>query len=176
MMIWQYDITILSWLHSFASPILGDIMVAVSVIADPVYVIPTTVLLAIVIYIMRYKYFAYGLFAGIAGSALISTILKTIFHRSRPELWAQIVHETNWSMPSSHAAVSSALVTTFIIWSWSSKWRYVVLAVGLAFAFAVGLSRLYLGVHYPSDVVVGWSVGVLWALLVKGIISRWAKK
>ena len=110
---------------------------------------------------------AYLTFAVLGGTA-ISTILKSIFDRPRPDLTG-VVEVYNASFPSGHATVSAVVYLTLgaLLAEMSSNRRlkvfYVAAAVGLT--LMVGLSRIYLGVHYPTDVLAGWSLGAAWALI-----------
>jgi undecaprenyl-diphosphatase len=67
---------------------------------------------------------------------------------------------------------SAALATALIIIFWKTKYRWLVVAGATLLTFLIGLSRLYLGVHYPSDVLAGWSVSAVWVVLVAVIISH----
>ncbi|WP_298670256.1 phosphatase PAP2 family protein [uncultured Sphingomonas sp.] len=100
--------------------------------------------------------------------SLVVDVLKTIFSRPRPEIVDHIVAANGYSFPSGHAA-NSAIVYLTIAALVSQVTRghatrlYIALIAGTLVA-AIGLSRVYLGVHWPSDVLAGWSFGTLWAL------------
>ncbi len=106
------------------------------------------------------------LISGVAGAALINVLLKLIFERTRPDLWHQLVVETSFSFPSGHAMASSALAFSVIALLWNTKYRWPAVLIGAAFTILIGFSRLYLGVHYPTDILAGWCVSGLWVLLV----------
>jgi len=93
-----------------------------------------------------------------------------LFHRDRPTFWHSLITETGYSFPSGHAMISSALIVGLIVLLWNTKWRITSIIVGGFIVLMIGLSRLYLGVHYPTDVVAGWSAGFIWALLVAMIV------
>jgi undecaprenyl-diphosphatase len=103
-----------------------------------------------------------------AGGALLSDVLKTLFARPRPSLLEPFVRVTSFSFPSGHALVSAVAYLTLgallaaILPRRRSK-LYVV-SVALLLASLVGLSRILLGVHYPTDVLAGWFAGLAWAL------------
>ena len=100
------------------------------------------------------------------GAYSMSTLVKLLVHRSRPHLWKVLTPETDFSYPSGHALISITVVTAAIWLAWPTRWRHEVLVAGVCFLILVGLSRLYLGVHYPSDVIGGWLIGAEWVSAV----------
>lgn len=106
-------------------------------------------------------------FAVVSGTA-ISTVLKILFDRPRPELTG-VARVFTSSFPSGHAAVSAVVFLTLgaILAQASPERRLKVfyLTVAIVLTLLVGVSRVYLGVHYPTDVLAGWSIGAAWALL-----------
>jgi undecaprenyl-diphosphatase len=107
----------------------------------------------------------------IGGAALANAILKLLFQRDRPSLWYSAIVEHSYSFPSGHAMVSSALIVCVLLLVWQTKWRIPATIGGLFLIFMIGLSRLYMGVHYPTDVIAGWSVGILWSLTVYAVVK-----
>jgi undecaprenyl-diphosphatase len=107
------------------------------------------------------------------GAELASTVLKLSFGRPRPELVPAFAHVYTASFPSGHAMLSAAIYLTFALQlartQRDSLIRGYVIAVALVIVVAVGISRVYLGVHWPTDVLAGWAAGGAWALLVWGI-------
>lgn len=115
----------------------------------------------------RKKYRDIALLAvSVGGAALLNVVLKLIFERPRPDLWEQLVIETSFSFPSGHAMISSALAFSVIVIAWNTRFRWYAVWLGALFTLAIGFSRLYLGVHYPTDVLAGWLVSGAWVLLV----------
>src|SRR5690606_17364220 len=78
--------------------------------------------------------------------------------------WPPLAPETSFSFPSGHAMQSMALATALLVLAWNTRWRWPVLLAGAAFTGIVGLSRVYLGVHFPSDVLAGWCASLAWAV------------
>ena len=103
----------------------------------------------------------------ITGSIAIS-LVKTVVARARPQLTDHLVQVTSASFPSGHAANSAIVyltIATLIVQIVEGRGaRLYILAVTALLVTAIGISRVYLGVHWPSDVLAGWSFGTLWAL------------
>ena len=102
------------------------------------------------------------------GGTLISEGLKVGFNRPRPDLVAHVVETTSMSFPSGHAMLSAVTYLTLgaLLTQSEPQRRIKIYITGAAIALTVviGLSRVYLGVHYPTDVLAGWIVGAAWAL------------
>lgn len=106
----------------------------------------------------------FGLAVG--GSALLNLVAKAVFVRERPSLWLSIAPEQSYSFPSGHAMGAMSLAAAIVLLLWFTPWRWPALVVGLAFAAWVGASRVYLGVHYPSDILAGWAAALAWVSVV----------
>jgi undecaprenyl-diphosphatase len=156
------DEAILNLLHSVSNTMLDSLMVLITHTAAPPVIAVGTLLAALhLLYRKRAHHAAFLLFA-VIGSTLLNVFSKLVFQRDRPALWEQIINEASYSFPSGHAMLSSTLALTVIVLCWRTKYRQVVLIAGVAYALAVGLSRVYLGVHYPSDILAGWCISALW--------------
>lgn len=104
----------------------------------------------------------------VGGGMLLSTLLKLGFARPRPDLVPHAVEVYTASFPSGHAtAAAVAYLTLGGLLSWSQKRQRVkiyVLTLAVVMTAMVGASRVYLGVHWPTDVLAGWCIGAAWAL------------
>ena len=164
-----FDVPLLQFLHAQAGPTLDRFALLATRIGYAWGVMPFDVLFVAVMAWRRH--FREGLFAGIAlfGSALLNVGAKHSFERARPDLWISIAPERTYSFPSGHAMGSMTLALTLVLlcWSartrWGTRWRGPVAAIGAAFVLWVGWARVYLGVHYPSDVIAGMVIGLAWA-------------
>ena len=164
------DVTILNWIHDQASPLLDGIFLFFTTAGNVEFMLAFT---AIIIGFLLYKHQrtnALIIAFSVGGAAAANLILKDLFHRDRPAFWHSLITETGYSFPSGHAMISSALIIGLIVLLWNTKWRLTSIIVGGFIVLMIGLSRLYLGVHYPTDVVAGWSAGFIWALLVAMIV------
>ena len=131
----------------------------------------TLITLFVVIYLWLRKEKAsifYVLSAAIGGGVLVQ-ILKVMFARPRPELVSHLASEITMSFPSGHSAMSAVVYLSLAVLlsriEKSRKTRLFFISSAIIISFLVGLSRLYLGVHYPTDVLAGWMIGLFWALL-----------
>jgi undecaprenyl-diphosphatase len=104
----------------------------------------------------------------IAGGGLLARLLKEVFGRERPEL-LPCLWVSSPSFPSGHAVLAAVIYLTLGILLARLEPRLLLkvyfLGVMMTLTFLVGLSRVYLGVHYPTDVLAGWVVGLVWGLL-----------
>ncbi len=112
----------------------------------------------------------------VVGSVLLNFLLKFEYARPRPELVAHLVDVTSTSFPSGHAMNSTAVYLTLgVLLARSVQQRRLKLyLVGIAalLALLIGASRVYLGVHYPTDVLAGWTAGAAWAALCWLVAER----
>lgn len=112
---------------------------------------------------------AFLMFVAVAGGQLLSSLLKVGVDRPRPELISHLVNETSLSFPSGHAMLSA--VTYLTLGSLAARFlrgratKIYVLSLAVLTTVLVGVSRIYLGVHWPSDVLAGWCAGFAWAML-----------
>ncbi|MDB5468694.1 MAG: phosphoesterase [Caulobacter sp.] len=117
------------------------------------------------------------------GGVTISQILKVVFARARPDESLRLVEAVNASFPSGHAMLSAvvyltlgALVSRF---AKSRRIKAFALAAGVLLTLLVGFSRVFLGVHWPTDVLAGWCVGAAWAMVcwlaAWAVERRWGK-
>ena len=111
--------------------------------------------------------------ATFTGRALV-ILQKEYFDRLRPEEHLRMVDVSYQSFPSGHAANSTiAYLALALLLFDDPKRRRVAAAAAIGLALLIGISRPMLGVHWPSDVVAGWSFGLLWVALVFAIMERW---
>lgn len=158
----SFDEPLLRLAHAWASPQADQIFSAVTKLGYEWFVVPFDVLLVLV---LAWKgRMREGLFVGLAlgGSALLTVATKQLYARARPDLWPSVLPEDSYSFPSGHAMGSMTLAWVLVLLAWRTRWRWWVVLPALAFAIAVGVSRVYLGVHYPSDILAGWAAASVW--------------
>jgi undecaprenyl-diphosphatase len=130
--------------------------------------------------LMRKRYRMLGLLVvATVGGLAVSLLLKDLFARPRPEFASAATHVMTSSFPSGHSMLSAVVYLTLgvLLARTSARFRFKVyfISVALIVSMLVGLSRIYLGVHYPTDVLAGWSLGLIWALLC-WLVARFLQK
>ncbi|UWX03463.1 phosphatase PAP2 family protein [Pseudoxanthomonas sp. NC8] len=167
-----FDDALLLRLHAWTSPAADRAFVWISLTGYRYGVVPVDILLSLALLAWRrWREAAFAIVA-FTGSALLNLSTKALFQRQRPSLWESIAPETTFSFPSGHAMGSMTLTTVAVLLAWRTRWRWPVFALAAAFTTLVGLSRPYLGVHYPSDVLGGWAAGLAWAAGVYLVLFR----
>ena len=167
-----FDAPVLRFVHSLASAGWDGFFVQISGLGYLYGVVPVDAVLVLVLgYRRRMRE---GLFAGltIIGSALLNLGAKHLFARTRPTLWESIAPESSYSFPSGHAMGSMTLAAVLILLAWRTRWRWPVLVMAAVFTLLVGLSRIYLGVHYPSDILAGWTAALVWTVGMYALVFR----
>ena len=170
--VFAFDAPVLNMLHAVATPLLDRLFVLMTELGYLWGVVPLDVLVLLSLALRRR--FRDGLFFGIAvtGSAILDIVAKNYFARMRPELWLSLTPETTYSFPSGHAMGSTTLGMALIILCWPSRWRWPMTVASLVFVLLVGISRVYLGVHYPSDILAGWSAAIIWVFAIYVLVDR----
>ena len=102
----------------------------------------------------------------VGGSMLLTQVLKPLLARPRPDLWVSITPAFTYSFPSGHAMDTAAVATALGLLLGPSRARRPAWVLGALFVLGVGWSRMYLGVHFPSDVLAGWASAGGWVVAV----------
>jgi undecaprenyl-diphosphatase len=100
------------------------------------------------------------------GGVILSYGLKLVFSKPRPNLWQSGIEETSFSYPSGHA-LGSTILYGFLAYVLATRYpqlAFLIYAGAVLLISAIGLSRLYLGVHWPTDIIAGYSIGFLWVM------------
>jgi membrane-associated phospholipid phosphatase len=161
-----WDEPVLHEVHEHATPRRDAAMDFISDIGHSYGVVPMAVVVIIVLLVFRKRGNALFFAVAMIGAGTLNQAAKTFFRRDRPDLWVSSAPapEHTYSFPSGHAMGSMAFVAGLAVLAWPTRWRWWAIGLGGLFTFLVGLSRVYLGVHYPSDVIAGWSAALAWVL------------
>lgn len=149
-------------LFKYKSDILTNIMKIITFLGSALSIILLTVLLIIVVKGKRNKIL---ILINVIVTTLLNQLLKNVFQRGRPI--DSIIEESGYSFPSGHSMVSMAFYGFLIYLVYKSNIKYKGLIVGLLSVLIVliGISRIYLGVHYPTDVIGGFTLSLSYLLL-----------
>lgn len=148
---------------------------AVSTAGDTTSVAIYATLATVVLAWRRYWEQAILIAIAALGAGALTYFGKLLIGRDRPPVIDHLVTETNHSYPSGHALGSTVVVGILVAVAlpyWGRVARVAAVSIGTVFVIAVGLSRLYLGVHWPTDVLAGWLVGLCWLTFCLTVLPR----
>lgn len=176
----HWDELALRWVASHRSPLMTRIAVDLTALGSA-SVVGLLVGIFFVVFALLGDWFAvFHLVAASVGAGLCSVAFKALLERPRPTLVDPLVEATGFSFPSGHALTATALYLTFALLSARHfpglKGRVAIVLLGVVVALLVGLTRLYLGVHYPTDVLSGMLLGSAWAFLVAAATAELTRR
>ena len=156
--------------HEDATPGLTRLAFALSWIGSPGVMVPVVPVLAALLWWKRLRHQAFVLLITTGGASVLSLLLKLHFRRVRPALPWAFAYEPTFSFPSGHSVFAVVFYGTLLYLGLRHlrqvRERVAVSVAALALILGIGYSRIYLGVHYPSDVAAGYFVGTVWLLAV----------
>ena len=173
------DVTIANWLHEHGSHGLTGVMRVFTILGSPPFVIFLT-MLAILLFARRREWhvvFLLGLSVG--GGMLVTTGLKSIIERTRPTFEPALAHAYGYSFPSGHVAAATlfygCIVLLVIRKTTNGRVRFAVVLTSVLLIELIALSRMYLGVHYLTDVLAAQLLGIIW-LAASMIAVEWCRR
>ncbi|WP_312338389.1 phosphatase PAP2 family protein [Anaerospora hongkongensis] len=174
-----FDNTVIWLVRYFATEQLDPVMITITNLGYGfTYGVIVVCSFLILLFYRRWLEFA-GLALCLAGGALLNSLLKNLFERSRPDQFTMVV-ATGYSFPSGHAMVSLCFygMLAFLIARRVKKWqyRYGIAILTMFFIAAIGVSRIYLGVHYPSDITAGFAAGAVWLTFTISLMWWWEEQ
>jgi membrane-associated phospholipid phosphatase len=173
----SWDQPILLAVHQIATPQLDQFAKFITKFGVFWGVFPVAIAIALWLLAKQSWHRLAYLLITLLGSIVINRTTKALLHRVRPQLWLSPAPEADYGFPSGHAMSSMTLVVALVILTWHTRWCGWVLILGSLFVMAIGWTRLYLGVHYPSDVLAGWAASIAWAIGVALVIRpQWEAK
>lgn len=161
-----YDEAILLAVNRLEAPFLDSIAVAITQLGGLIGMVLLVAMCVVVLWLHRRRARAVFIVLSVTGAGLLNLLLKSIYQRDRPELWERLVTENTFSFPSGHAMASSALAFGLMVAFWHTRYRWIVVIGAGIYMVAVAFTRLYLGVHYPTDILAGWIVSGMWVSAV----------
>ncbi len=165
-----FDESVIRWLAAHHTRSLDVAMVEITALGTGIVVMMVMAVAALFLVLAEHKYSAMLLLASTLGGLVLNAVLKLGFNRPRPSILVPVVHAVHAvssSFPSGHA-MSAAIVYTTVAYLAArlhkKRWaRWLVMTAAFIVIALISLSRMYLGVHYPSDVLAGIVVGLAWA-------------
>lgn len=162
-----FDVAVLQWLHQHSTPLLTQIATELTYLGTGTVVLMIVAVAALFLWHTEHKHSARLLLAAVAGNILLNGVLKLVFHRARPTVFEWQTTAVSSSFPSGHAmsaTVCYGTVAYLVIRLQKHRWsRLLTGTAAVILILLICATRLYLGVHYPSDVVAGILVGLAWA-------------
>ena len=158
-----WDAPLMLALHSIRQPWLDTFFIGITQTAGEWVIVPLGIT-AVILWLQQKKAVAIMIFVSFGGAVALNTLLKALFARPRPQLFPPLMVETNFSFPSGHSMVAVAFYGLLSILLWRNR-QYAWAILSGVWVFLVGLSRIYIGVHYPSDVLGSLAVGTIWLVL-----------
>lgn len=175
----RFDSAVISTVQGWENDRLTSIAKFLTLIGSSKILIPALIVLAIILFIfLKHRKELVLLLGGMLGSSLLNHLLKDIYKRARPDIH-RIAEEVGYSFPSGHsmAAFTFYFLITYLLWRHIHlrRWRIALLLFSAFMIIAIGLARIYLGVHYPSDVLAGYWVSACWVALCIRLFRGFAK-
>lgn len=162
-----FDNAVLTWMGAHRSPLVDAAMVEVTALGTGVVVLTVVGIAALFLSLTRHRYSAFLLLVATGGGLLLNTVLKLFFDRPRPQVFEWGTHAVSSSFPSGHAMSATIVYSTVAYLAsrlYRRNWpRWVTMFIALFMIAMICASRMYLGVHYPSDVLAGAMIGLGWA-------------
>lgn len=175
----RFDLAIITWVQSFISPRLTSLMEFFTFMGSASGIISVAVITIIIMLFNKKWWEAVFFVVAVVGSTLFNSLLKWLFHRARPEIHP-LITETGYSFPSGHSMssiVTYGMIMIFLTLFFKTAWaKTLTIIIFSLLILLIGISRIYLGVHYPSDVIAGFSAGGTWLIVclifLKLIVER----
>jgi undecaprenyl-diphosphatase len=163
----SFDVAVLQWMHRHNTTLLTQMAVELTYLGTGTVVLMIVAVAALFLWHTEHKHSARLLLASVAGNIILNGMLKLVFHRDRPTVFEWQTTAVSSSFPSGHAmsaTVCYGTVAYLVMRLQKHHWSRVLTGVAaVILILLVCATRLYLGVHYPSDVIAGILVGLAWA-------------
>jgi len=156
------DQAIDSWMHTHRLAPLTSVFLLISFLHNTFGILAASALILLMLGLRRRWKDVQFLLVVVLGGLPLNSLLKLAFHRQRPSFEHALDALQSYSFPSGHASGSTLFYSAIVVLLANTSWRWPALAGASLMIALVGASRIYLGAHYPSDVLAGVCVGVIW--------------
>ena len=174
------DMQVSVWLHTHGNPVFSAFLFAITQVHSTVGIPIMSLIIAYFLWRRGERYWVLSLAVAVAGGLLLNVILKLIFNRNRPTWDDPILTLTSSSFPSGHTAGATlfyGFLAVYMVWRMKKPLARVLVVIGCALMVAlVGFSRIYLGVHFLSDVLAAISISTVWLVICMVGVRAYAKR
>ncbi len=166
----RLDEYIRGFVHQFAFPTLTILMQIASFLGSTLFLTLLGISIVITLYLNKHRRGAIIFTITTIGASLLLASLKIAFRRARPEPFFDTILPASYSFPSGHSLASfcfyGALAAIITVRIEKFRLKILVWLAATILILLIGISRIYLGVHYPSDVLAGFAVGLIWVITI----------
>ncbi|MEG4275585.1 MULTISPECIES: phosphatase PAP2 family protein [unclassified Microcoleus] len=172
---YAFDTSILLALRELHTPLRDRIMLGFTFLGEPKLLLVICLTLGIVLLARNHRSEAATIALAAGGAIGLNLLLKKLFARDRPQLWERVVNVTFYSFPSGHAMISMVIygLLGYFLGVRFPKQRWSIYSLTVVLIAAIGFSRLYLGVHWPTDVIAGYTAGLVWLITCIITLEIW---
>jgi undecaprenyl-diphosphatase len=175
----KFDDAVRLVVHAHSHTDLTAVMRFLSIVGSPTVVTIIAIASCIALWLVGHPRRAILIAVTVVGGSLLMWVLKLAFHRHRPDPFFNSKVPLSYRFPSGHAMLSFCLCLTAAA-LFSSRRKNLVVRITIwtfwvGLSGAIGYSRIYLGVHYPSDVLAGYLAALVWSLAIGGVYQKWRK-
>lgn len=160
-----FDDSVYNFIARFINPDLTYIMKFFTYCGSWPVLVSTTAIIFIALHKNRKRlYYGWLIVINLAASTMLNEMFKIVFHRQRPDI-LRLIDITGYSFPSGHSMISLCyygLIAYILYKTLKTRWKYLIVFLLAVLIVSIGISRIYLGVHYASDVIGGFSAGLAW--------------
>lgn len=166
----QADLRIINLVSHFRTPSLNQFMLFITDLANGKTITIAVIFSLIILFLLKKWSYINSLLIFVIGGEIFVWIIKNIIDRPRPPLTEALITENSYSLPSGHTFVAVAfygLITFFLFHSLNKKYlRIISLILGIVLVILIGISRIYLGAHWPSDILASYTSGLAWLSII----------
>lgn len=175
-----FDQSIVLFVQNFNSPSVTELMKFFTFIGSGTAITVLVAFMMLLLYVVfKHRSELILLLGVLVGSALLNFLLKIIFHRARPDI-NRLIAVSGYSFPSGHSMAAFTMygILSFLLWKHtpSQTGRVCLIIFSLLMIVLIGVSRIYLGVHYPSDVLGGFLASTTWLIFAIAAYQRYQKR
>lgn len=172
------DTRILVTIRQWHTPLLDRVMIVITNLGNPSVLLVVSLLLAAFLLWHKRRAETVTLTIAAVGALGLNIVLKDLFARSRPELWQRTVEVNFYSFPSGHAMMSVVVfgIIGYLLAMHVPRWRSAIVTVTVLLVCAIGFSRLYFGVHWPTDIAAGYAAGTVWLAACILSLEIWKRR